>query len=56
MAILDELKQLGYIDVRPLEKLVYTDGVTYEFPQGMYFACHADTETTGAKYYVVDAT
>jgi hypothetical protein len=40
-----KLKELGYIDVRPLEKLVYTDGKTYEFPQGMYFACHTETDT-----------
>ena len=48
MAILDELREQGYTDVRPLEKLVYTDGKTYEFPHGKYFACHAesDTETT----------
>ena len=44
MAILDELKKL-YVDVRPLKKLVYTDGVTYEFPHGMYFACHAEFDT-----------
>ena len=45
MAILDELKRLGYIDVRPLEKLVYTDGKTYEFPIGKYFACHKESDT-----------
>jgi hypothetical protein len=45
MAILDELQKLGYIDVRPLEKLVYTDGKTYEFPHGKYFACHKETDT-----------
>jgi hypothetical protein len=45
MAILDDLRKRGYTDVRPLEKLVYTDGKTYEFPQGMYFACHAETDT-----------
>ena len=45
MAILDDLRKRGYIDVRPLEKLVYTDGVTYDFPDGKYFACHAETDT-----------
>ena len=45
MAILDELRERGYIDVRPLEKLVYTDGKTYEFPHGKYFACHKETDT-----------
>ena len=45
MTILDELRKRGYLDVRPLEKLVYTDGKTYEFPQGMYFACHKETDT-----------
>ena len=45
MTILDELKRLGYSDVRPLEKLVYTDGKTYEFPQGMYFACYKESDT-----------
>ena len=45
MTIIDELKRLGYIDVRPLDKLVYTDAVTYEFPHGMYFACHAENDT-----------
>ena len=45
MTILDELRKRGYLDVRPLEKLVYTDGKTYEFPDGMYFACHAETDT-----------
>ena len=44
MAAVAELKGRGY-DVRPLEKLVYTDGVTYDFPQGMYFTCHAETDT-----------
>ena len=45
MKILDELKRLGYSDVRPLDKLVYTDGITYEFPHDMYFACHAESDT-----------
>ena len=45
MAILDDLRKRGYTDVRPLEKLVYTDGKTYDFPHGMYFACHAETDT-----------
>ena len=45
MEILDELKRRGYIDVRPLDKLVYTDGKTYEFPHGMYLACHAESDT-----------
>ncbi len=50
MTILDELKELGYSDVRPkssciLEKLVYTDGITYEFPKNTYFACHKETDT-----------
>ena len=44
MAAVAELKGRGY-DVRPLEKLVYTDGKTYEFPHGMYFACHAESDT-----------
>jgi hypothetical protein len=39
-----ELKGRGY-DVRPLEKLVYTDGKTYYFPRGMYFACHKGNDT-----------
>ena len=45
MAIIDELKRLGYSDVRPLEKLVYTDGVTYDFPPGTYFACLKESDT-----------
>ena len=45
MAILDELKRLGYTDVLPLEKLLYTDGKTYEFPHGKYFACHKENDT-----------
>jgi hypothetical protein len=40
-----ELNKLGYTDIRPLEKLVYTDGKTYDFPQGMYFACHKENDT-----------
>ena len=45
MTILDELREQGYTDVRPLEKLVYTDEKTYDFPHGMYFACHAENDT-----------
>jgi hypothetical protein len=40
-----ELNKLGYTDIRPLEKLVYTDGKTYDFPHGKYFACHTGNDT-----------
>lgn len=43
-----ELKRLGYICIQPLEKLTYTNGITYDFKPGQYFTCHKenDTETT----------
>ena len=50
MAVLDELTRLGFIDIRPLEKLAYTNGVTYEFKKGRYFTCHKQNDIESTIY------
>jgi len=42
--ILDELSNLGYVDVRPLDKLGYTNGFTYTFPKDTYFTCREEND------------
>ena len=42
--IIAELEALGKKGVRPLDKITYTNGVTYIFYKGQYFACYDENE------------
>ena len=39
---IDDLICIGYADVHALDELRYTNGVTYTFAKGMYFACRKE--------------
>ena len=42
--IIAELEALGHKGVRPLDKIAYTNGVTYIFYKGQYFACYDEND------------
>jgi hypothetical protein len=42
--IVAELEELGYKDVRPLDELAYSNGVTHIFHKSQYFACYDEND------------
>ncbi len=42
--IIAELEAHGHKGVRPLDKITYTNGVTYIFYKGQYFACYDEND------------
>ncbi len=42
--IIAELEAHGHKGVRPLDKIAYTNGVTYTFYKGQYFACYDEND------------
>jgi hypothetical protein len=42
--ITKKLESSGYIDIYPLDKLAYTDGLTYSSEPGKYFTCRKKTD------------
>ena len=44
-SVIDKLKSFGNNEIIPLpDKFPYTDGLTYSFGTGKYFACHNETD------------